>query len=270
MFRLQKVQVKAGKKTLLKSTSTILPRSEFIAVVGPNGAGKSTMLKSLTGLTSYSGSIYYHEKNIKDYKPENLAKIRGYMGQEIPAGFNYSVEEILMMGRYSYFQLNPSSEDVRVVEQIIEQLNLESLRKRSVNTLSGGEKQRVHFGRVIAQIDNNLFPDTEKVLMLDEPANNLDPKYQHELLGKAKSLTTDFGITVVCVMHDLNLVAQFADRVVMLKDGELMNNGQTKDVLTSEHLSELYEVSTNVIKHDDQLVIQFGGIQQKRKQLTIT
>jgi iron complex transport system ATP-binding protein len=164
-----------------------------------------------------------------------------------------------MMGRYPFFDIAPGKKDKSIVSAVIESVGLTDKINRSIQSLSGGEKQRVHFARVMAQIYRETKTDlSPKLLLLDEPANNLDPKYQHELLHMAKQKANQEDYAVVTVLHDLNLVSQYADQVLMFKNGKMVRSGSTEEVIQEEYLSLLYDVPTRVIHFDGDTIVQMG------------
>lgn len=268
MFSTAGISVKVGEKYLVKGINAEFHSGQVTAIIGPNGAGKSTFLKCLAGIQKGEGTIYYGTVSVNQISPAMLAFIRGYMGQEIPTGFSYSVEELVMMGRYPFFELKPSAKDIQIVDKAIEEVGLSDKKNQSIQLLSGGEKQRVHFARVMAQLYRDDQMDSEaKLLLLDEPANNLDPKYQHKLLSIAKQKAIEERLAVVTVLHDLDLVAQYADQVLMFKDGALIRSGITRNVFKEEYLSSLYEVPTRVIELEGELVIKMGVKKRKEKKM---
>lgn len=266
MFRTENISVKAGIKYLVKDINAKFDTGQVTAIVGPNGAGKSTYLKCLAGIHKGEGRVLFGNQELSQISSEDLAGVRGYMGQEIPSSFNYTVQEVVLMGRYPFFELSPSKKDISIVAEVLKEVGLEDKMNRSIQSLSGGEKQRVHFARVMAQLyradDKSI---ASKLLLLDEPANNLDPKYQHELLSAAKRKALEENIAVVTVLHDLNLVSQYADQVLMFKNGRLMRSGPTEEIIHEEYLSALYEVPTRVIDFEGELIIQMG-VQPKKQQ----
>jgi iron complex transport system ATP-binding protein len=251
-------------KQILKPLNFISDKEEFIVILGPNGAGKSTLVKLLSnGLKPTAGTISYYGKELKDWTPDNLAKYRAYMHQESMIASNFTVREVLEMARYRY----PESKtrfNKFILGKIVEELNLQNLLDMEFNFLSGGEKQRVQFGRVLLQLESEdkaspfgggVSGRTEiqpiKYLFLDEPLNNLDVRYQIELLKYARKFVDDKRGSVVVVMHDINLCYQYADRVLLMKKGEVITDGTIREVMLPELLSETYQIELEQIQSLD-------------------
>jgi iron complex transport system ATP-binding protein len=238
-------------KHILQPVQFTTEKEEFIVILGPNGAGKSTLVKLLSnGLKPTSGSISYYGKELKDWTLDNLAKYRAYMHQESMIASNFTVREVLEMARYRY----PETKDQynkSVIAKIVNELNLASLLDLEFNFLSGGEKQRVQFGRVLLQLESEGEIQPIKYLFLDEPLNNLDVRYQIELLKYARKFVDDKRGTVIVVMHDINLCYQYADRVLLMKKGKVIHDGTVDEVMQPELLSETYQIQLEQIQSLD-------------------
>jgi len=251
-------------KQILKPIDFTTDREEFIVILGPNGAGKSTLVKLLSnGLKPSSGTIAYYGKELKDWTLDNLAKYRAYMHQESMIASNFTVREVLEMARYrcpeTKNQFNRS-----VIEKIVKELNLDTLLDLEFNFLSGGEKQRVQFGRVLLQLESEdkaspfgggvrgrIEVQPIKYLFLDEPLNNLDVRYQIELLKYARKFVDDKRGTVIVVMHDINLCYQYADRVLLMQKGNVIKDGTVEEVMLPELLSQTYQIELEQIQSLD-------------------
>lgn len=238
-------------KQILKPLDFTTDREEFIVILGPNGAGKSTLVKLLSnGLKPSSGTIAYYGKELKDWTLDTLSKYRAYMHQESMIASNFTVREVLEMARYRYpetkNQFNRS-----VIEKIVKELNLDALLDLEFNFLSGGEKQRVQFGRVLLQLESEGENQPIKYLFLDEPLNNLDVRYQIELLKYARKFVDDKRGTVIVVMHDINLCYQYADRVLLMQKGNVIMDGTVEEVMLPELLSQTYQIELEQIQSLD-------------------
>ena len=251
-------------KQILKPVDFSTDREEFIVILGPNGAGKSTLVKLLSnGLKPSSGTIAYYGKELKDWTLDNLSKYRAYMHQESMIASNFTVREVLEMARYRYpetkNQFNKS-----VIDKIVKELNLHTLLDVEFNFLSGGEKQRVQFGRVLLQLENEdkassfgggmrerIEIQPIKYLFLDEPLNNLDVRYQIELLKYARKFVDDKRGSVIVVMHDINLCYQYADRVLLMQKGNVIMDGTVEEVMLPELLSQTYQIELEQIQSLD-------------------
>lgn len=159
------------------------------------------------------------------------------------------------MGRYPYFSSRPAKLDLEIVQESMRWFGILHFADRDYTTLSGGERQRVQFARIMAQI----WPgdDTHRILFLDEPLTFLDVKYQYDFLKKIRNFIGTQNLTVIGVLHDLNLAARFADKQILLKEGELIVHGDQKTVLTSEHIRKAYGMEPRLIEAEGRLIIDF-------------
>lgn len=226
-------------------------KEEFIVILGPNGAGKSTLVKMLSsGANMSSGSIAYYGKDLKNWTPDALSRYRAYMHQESMIASSFTVREVLEMARYRYPETKTNF-NKQVLEKIVAELNLEPLLDSEFNFLSGGEKQRVQFGRVLLQLESEGEIQPIKYLFLDEPLNNLDVRYQIELLKYARKFVDDKRGSVIIVMHDINLCYQYADRVLLMQKGKVILDGTADEVMTPEVLSETYQIELEQVRSLD-------------------
>ena len=226
-------------KWLVRNISLAVPAGQFLCIVGPNGAGKSTLLRMISNeLVPTEGSIRLRKRNLKDYDPTELAKLRAYLAQKREMAFPFRALQIVLLGRHPYLQgRKESSDDVLFAQQQLQRLRSGHLAERVYLTLSGGESTRVDMARVLSQ--------EPELLLLDEPTNHLDPYYQLELLELCRSLINEQK-TIIAVMHDLNLVAQYADQVLLLSEGRLVLQGQPNEVFQREPLREIYGVDFDI------------------------
>ena len=213
---------------------------KVLALIGPNGAGKSTILKILSGdIKPTSGVIKYNDINISNIPFVDRAHIRGVMSQSQTIAFDFSVLEIIEMGWLHSDHDYYTSFYPDVLKQIIEDCELQHLVDRKFNTLSGGEQKRVHFARVLLQLwipEGDIHP---RFMLLDEPLANLDIYHELKMLEIIKKhLSKNIG--VLLILHDLNTASKFADNIVLMKNGTMVKNGSTIEVLTESILSETY------------------------------
>jgi len=246
MLRAVDINFSIGKKQILKNISVDFVPGEFAMILGPNGSGKSSFLKIFSGETSkFNGDILYDNKRIGTIPKEALAKYRAVMSQQPELSFPLTVEEVILMGRYPHFNFSPAKKDIDICEEVMTRMNLRSFKARNYITLSGGEKQRVQYARVLAQIWEK--PATGcRYLFLDEPLNNLDISYQQEFLQVAKQFKTE-NTVLVAVMHDINLAIQHADKLVFFKDGELVTAGKPKEIVNETLVAEVFNVKSTII-----------------------
>lgn len=248
MLRTENISFSVGKKQILKNVSASFLPGEFNMILGPNGSGKSSFLKIFSGeINKFQGTVLYEDKKIKELRKEELAKKRAVMSQQADLGFPLLVEEVVMMGRYPHFTFNPNKKDITICNEVIERMNLVEFKERNYLTLSGGEKQRVQYARVLAQVWEKPT-DSYRYLFLDEPLNSLDISYQHEFLQVAVELIKDHTV-LIAVMHDINLAAHYADNLFFFKEGELVVHGKPKDILSAAMIEKVFNIKTTVIEN---------------------
>jgi iron complex transport system ATP-binding protein len=248
MLKTENISFSVGKKQILKNVSASFLPGEFNMILGPNGSGKSSFLKIFSGeINKFQGTVLYDNKKIKELRKEELAKKRAVMSQQADLGFPLLVEEVVMMGRYPHFTFNPNKKDITICNEVIERMNLAEFTKRNYLTLSGGEKQRVQYARVLAQVWEKPM-DGCRYLFLDEPLNSLDISYQHEFLEAAVELMKGHTV-LIAVMHDINLAAHYADNLFFFKEGQLVVHGRPKDILTENIIEKVFNIKTTVIEN---------------------
>jgi iron complex transport system ATP-binding protein len=248
MLKTENIQYSIGKKMILNGISTAFQPGEFNMILGPNGSGKSTFLKIFSGeINKYTGSVFYGEEKIAALKKEELAKHRAVMSQQPELSFPLMVEEVVMMGRYPHFTFNPNKKDEHICNEVMERMNLISFKERNYLTLSGGEKQRVQYARVLAQIWEKPT-EGYRYLFLDEPLTSLDINYQQEFLQIAREFTKADTV-LVAVMHDINLAIQYADKLFFLKEGELIAHGRPKEIVHEDLIKKVFNVEAFIINN---------------------
>ena len=261
MVKAKNISFDVGEKNILKNVSSNFENGKVTAILGPNGAGKSTLVKCIAGtITPRTGDIEFNGENIKSISLENLACKRSYLNQQFNLSVGYTVKDIVSIGRFPHYKVYPSKKDDEIITSAMELLDIISLSDRTTNTLSGGELQRVHFARTLAQIwpDSTEEKAQKKLLVLDEPVNNLDPQYQHSILELAKDFAENYNVCVIIVLHDLNLVAQYSDYSILMKLGEIIAQGKTREVLTEQLLEEVYKVPISIIINENNFNIITG------------
>ena len=248
MIKLNNISYHIGKHQILHDITLSLPSGQVIALIGPNGAGKSTLFSVMARLQPLqSGQVCFGEHDIVSCHARTLSKTVAMLGQENHVQGRLRVHELLMFGRYPYHQGQPTANDERKIQEIIERFELELLADRFLSTLSGGQRQRVLIAMIVCQ-------DTP-YLLLDEPLNNLDMYHSGRLMRELRELSHSQKKTVVIVLHDINQAAQFADTVVTMKEGQVMAVGQPVDVITQETMKILYNVDVTVLNHQGRPVI---------------
>ncbi|HPF12367.1 MAG TPA: heme ABC transporter ATP-binding protein [Flavobacteriaceae bacterium] len=243
MLKVEHIAYHIGQKALLEDFSADFPPGQLHLILGPNGAGKSTLIKLLSGeLPSKQGKVLYENKSITTHSLPELATRRAVLSQNIDLSFPMKVHEVVMMGRYPHFRSHPTGVDFTAIEEAMNFFDIASFRDREYLTLSGGEKQRVHFARVLAQIIQSEHSGC-RYLFLDEPLTYLDVYYQFQFMQLLRKLLKEYPLVVVGVVHDLNLAAKFADQLVLLHQGKLLAKGPVHEVLTEKNIEMAYRLS---------------------------
>ncbi|MGB0894107.1 MAG: heme ABC transporter ATP-binding protein [Parashewanella sp.] len=246
MINIEDVSVKRGNKTILSQINTQIEQGEFVALVGENGAGKSTLLHTISSSFEYTGDLSFNGKPLTAWSDVELSKQRAVLKQHQHVGFNFSVPEIIAMGRFPYDETQAKTN--KIVDFYIDSMELQPLSHRSLNSLSGGEKQRVHMARCLAQMNAFITHGSGKLLLLDEPTSALDLKHQHKLLQKVKEFVRQ-GNTAIVVIHDLNLATLYADKALLLSKGKLVAQGRPSHVFTKDNLEFVYQTPMHIGVH---------------------
>ena len=250
MLDVQEVSYTVSKKFLVKKASMQILPGEFVVVMGANGAGKSTLLKMMSGaLQPTEGKILFNGIEPGKYKIEELAKHRAVLSQHYHISFPILAYEIVLMGRYPYFEHKPTQTDESIVKTAMETMEVLHLGSQDYNTLSGGEAQKIQMSRVLSQIGEASFKQT-KLLLLDEPVSHLDIKYQHQLLKEAKLLSKK-NVAIVAVLHDINLALKYADNIFFMKDGEIVKSLSKEEPITTKLLKQVFDVEVKIFDMPD-------------------
>lgn len=237
-----RVSFRIGGRALLDGVSFSAGRGEAIALVGPNGAGKSTLLRLLAGeLDCSSGDIRLKGRAPRTYGARALALHRAVLPQNTAVTFPFSVREIVRMGCGDHF--GPASH--RMVDDALAEVDLDGFQDRIIGTLSGGEQQRVHFARVMVQLLSGEALHGPGLLLLDEPTASLDLRHQLDIVAALHRCTTR-GVVVVVVIHDLNLAARLAQRILVLNRGRLFADGRPSETITSPILEKVFGIADAV------------------------
>lgn len=245
MMKVQNLSYKIGDKHILKDISLTFKPHTIYGIIGPNGAGKSTLLKHMMRIIEPACStVFLKGQDATSIKVKEYAKQCSFVFQENPRDLDFTVEEMIAMGRYPYLDYmgHTTKDDQTVIDRVIEELSLEKFRERSMLNLSGGEAQKVFIGRALAQ--------ETPILLLDEPISMLDVHNSVELLNRLKSIKDQHQLTIIMVIHDLNLAFQYCDEIVLLKEGQVLLSAPTDEVLESEVLQQVYHYRLKII-HDN-------------------
>jgi iron complex transport system ATP-binding protein len=236
------ITVSVGEKLLLDHVSLRVTPGETVALIGPNGAGKSTFLRVMSGeLRPDHGAVLMHAREIGTFSPAALALRRAVLAQSITVNFPFTVAEIVRMGAGGRQGATIDAQ----IEDALATVDLDGFAGRIMLTLSGGEQQRVHCARVMVQLACGEAEHGPGVLLLDEPTSSLDLRHQIELLSTVKRLAAN-GTAIVAVLHDLNLAAMFAQRIVAMSEGRVAADGPAAETVNDRLLQDVFKVSIPV------------------------
>ena len=236
-------------KKILDDISLSISSGEIITILGPNGAGKSSFLKIISGdLKCTKGQIYFDQSNLNDISIQDRSFIRSVMSQSQDVVYDFSTREIIEMGWLDRGISNYSEDFKKAIDQISEECSVKNLLEQSFNTLSGGEKRRVHFARTLIQLWRPSGSDDPRYMFLDEPTANLDILHEQKMM-KLIQKKRDEGLGILLILHDLNLAAKYSDQIALFDNGKLIDKGLPKTVLTEDTLSAVYGLKMNVEKN---------------------
>ena len=237
MLKAENITVRFGERTVVDHLSFHLHEGQWLMLVGPNGAGKSTLIETISQGVAYTGNILLEGKDIRRFKAAQLARKVGVLAQKNVVGYAYTVDEVVGLGRYAYRQSLLSARDdggKDQVERALSLTGLTDLRHASVLTLSGGELQRTFLAQVFAQ--------NPQILILDEPANHLDLKYQQHIFSLISDWLKTPGRAVISVVHDLSLAKKYGTHAVLMNQGKNISQGKIDEVLTQDNLKTVYDM----------------------------
>ena len=248
-----------GAANLLKGVNLTIGAKEFVALVGPNGAGKTSLLQCAFGLqTPSSGGVTVNGTSAAELTPLERAHAISYLPQSSPLAWPIVVRDVVALGRFAYGASLSTlkGDDQAAVERAIVECELTGLTTRNSDTLSGGELARVHFARALAA--------NSSLLLADEPTAGLDPYHQFKILELIKRFVDNGGGALV-VLHDISLAARFANRIIWMKDGEIVGDGSPRDTLTEQRLREIYDINAAVrYEHGEPVVIMQNAVSNEQ------
>jgi len=237
IIELKNITLKYGDYEVLRDISFNIKKGEFTSIIGPNGAGKSTVLKAIMkNIELASGDISIKGKSIKNITHKEKACIIGFVPQEFNISFDFTVYDIVAMGRNPYIAKFKKSkfDDKKIIEESLQKTNTYEFKDKYFNSLSGGEKQRVIIARALAQ--------QPEILILDEATSSLDIHHQLDILELIHSLNREDGLTVLTIMHDLNLASRFSDKIVLLSKNGVIKSGTPSEVIDEQVLKNVYDM----------------------------
>lgn len=234
------IQVKSltkmyGKKRVVEDVTVDIQRGQITSFIGPNGAGKSTLLSMVSRLLDAdTGEVLVDKSNVRRMKSNDFSKKVSILKQSNFMNVRLTIRELVSFGRFPYSKGRLTNEDEIKVDEALEYMALTDMQHSYIEELSGGQRQRAFIAMVIAQ-------DTDYIL-LDEPLNNLDMKHSVQIMKILRRLVDDLGKTVVIVLHDINFASVYSDRIVALKNGRVVKDGPTEEIIQSDSLKEIYDM----------------------------
>ncbi|MFP3358824.1 ABC transporter ATP-binding protein [Planococcus sp. SIMBA_143] len=235
MIQVRELTKLYGKKQVVENVSIDIRRGQITSFIGPNGAGKSTLLSMVSRLLDAdTGEVLIDKTNTKQMKSNEFSKRVSILKQSNFMNVRLTIRELVSFGRFPYSRGRLNVEDEQMVDQAIEYMDLGDMEDSYLDELSGGQRQRAFIAMVIAQ-------DTDYVL-LDEPLNNLDMKHSVQIMKILRRLVDELGKTVIIVLHDINFASVYSDRIVALKNGRVVKDGPTEEIIQSDALKEIYDM----------------------------
>lgn len=239
MVDVKEVSKKYGNKYVVERVSVKIPKGQITSFIGPNGAGKSTLLSMVSRLIKKDdGNISIDGMDIGKWDSNDLAKKISILKQSNNISIRLTVRDLVSFGRFPYSQGRLTKEDWKHVNEAIDYMELGDMQDKFIDQLSGGQRQRAYIAMVIAQ-------DTEYIL-LDEPLNNLDMKHSVQIMKVLRRLVDELGKTVVIVIHDINFASCYSDHIVALKNGRIVKEGTTPEIINEKTLKEIYDMDMHI------------------------
>lgn len=246
MLQAVHLDVRLQQKTILSDISMSVEPGEIVSVLGPNGAGKSTLLKALSGdLAQAHSLVRLNGRFLADYDVMTLAQLRSVMPQSVQLDFPFLVSEVIEM---SLVKPMTALERAVYVDKALTMFDVLDLKARNYLTLSGGEQQRVQLARVMAQITLQTSKQN-RYLFLDECTANLDLAHQHQVFEVVQKIIAEHNVSALMVLHDLNLAAQYSNKLILMQEGKVIKQGSVDQVLTAQQISKVYGYEVEVIQH---------------------
>ncbi|KYG57470.1 iron ABC transporter ATP-binding protein [Planococcus maritimus] len=244
MIQVRELTKLYGKKQVVENVSVDIRRGQITSFIGPNGAGKSTLLSMVSRLLDAdTGEVLIDQTNTKAMKSNEFSKRVSILKQSNFMNVRLTIRELVSFGRFPYSKGRLNTEDEQMVDQAIGYMDLEDMQHSYLDELSGGQRQRAFIAMVIAQ-------DTNYVL-LDEPLNNLDMKHSVQIMKILRRLVDELGKTVIIVLHDINFASVYSDRIVALKNGRVVKDGLTEEIIQSDALKEIYDMDIPIQQMDN-------------------
>lgn len=244
MVEVHNVTKRYGDRAVVDAVSVSIPRGKITSLIGPNGAGKSTLLSMISRLVPKDeGEIWIDGRELGRVKNSDLAKKLSILKQSNHLQIRLKVRELVSFGRFPYSQGRLTKEDRLYIDRAIEYMELEDLQDRFLDQLSGGQRQRAFIAMVLAQ-------NTDYIL-LDEPLNNLDMKHSVQIMKTLRKLVDELGKTIVLVLHDINFASFYSDHIIAMKDGKVLHEGPTCDMIHPDVLRDVFDMNIQIRQVDD-------------------
>lgn len=235
MIQVRELTKSYGSKAVVEKVNVDIHPGKITSFIGPNGAGKSTLLSMVSRLLDAdTGEVLVDNSNTKKMKSNEFSKRVSILKQSNFMNVRLTIRELVSFGRFPHSKGRLTSEDIQIVNQALDYMDLMGMQHQYLEELSGGQRQRAFIAMVIAQ-------DTDYIL-LDEPLNNLDMKHSVQIMKILRRLVDELGKTVVIVLHDINFASVYSDRIVAMKEGQVVKDGPTNDIINSESLREIYDM----------------------------
>lgn len=246
-----------GGKTIVRSVEFVAMPGEVTAIIGPNGSGKSTVLKALCGDLPFAGTVRINGRDSRVMKPWEMANQRAVLPQHATLSFPLTVREVVGFGLTGGRSGVSMAARETLPERALERVDLGGFAGRYYQDLSGGEQQRVQLARVLCQVWQPVLDGTPRYLLLDEPVSSLDVKHQIIVMKIARDFA-DAGGGVVAILHDLNLAARYADRILAMRAGTAAGFGAPEDVLTDARMTEVFDCPMRFHRDEGGLFVRLG------------
>ncbi|MDW0117992.1 ATP-binding cassette domain-containing protein [Sporosarcina thermotolerans] len=241
MIQVRELSKFYGKKAVVEKVNVNIHRGKITSFIGPNGAGKSTLLSMVSRLIDAdTGEVLVDNDHVQKMKSNEFSKRVSILKQSNFMNVRLTIRELVSFGRFPYSRGKLNAEDIRIIEQAMDYMGLMDMQHDYMDELSGGQRQRAFIAMTIAQ-------DTDYIL-LDEPLNNLDMKHSVQIMKILRRLVDDLGKTVVIVLHDINFASVYSDRIVALKNGRVVRDGPTEEIINSDALKEIYDMDIPIKK----------------------
>ena len=242
-FGFKDVTIVFRGRTVLDNVTMDIPRGKVVTIIGQNGCGKSSLLKTVSkAVVPKRGQVIYNDKPINAYGPKTIAQHIAYLAQVHTSPPDIDVRTLVSYGRYPYLRLGRrlSADDGRIIDDTLRMTGLEGLAHRTLRTLSGGERQRAWIAMTVCQ--------QPEILILDEPTTYLDISYQMEVLELVRRLNDMMGMTIVMVLHDLNMAARYSDMLYVIRDGGIYASGTPQEVICDEMLRTIFHIKADIAR----------------------